>query len=275
MPKRIRVAFQGEPGAYSEQAVYQHFGPTAEPAPYPTLGDVFQAVEEGRVDYGVVPVENSLEGGVNETYDLLLQSSLKVRAEIELRIIHCLIGHPGTRLEEVEVVYSHPQALGQCRGFLRRLGVRQVPIYDTAGGVKMVWERGLKNAAAIASKRAAEIYGMMVLAEGIEDHKENYTRFFVLGTADAQPTGRDKTSLIFALKDRPGALYHALEVFATRQINLTKIQSRPTRRKAWEYNFYLDLEGHRLDPLVDEALKELNEKAIFVKILGSYPRANQ
>jgi chorismate mutase/prephenate dehydratase len=271
----LKVAFQGERGAYSESAVYTYFGDEAEVKPCRDLTEVFESVDKQEVPVGVVPVENSLEGSVNQTYDLFLTHNLKVSGEIIIRISHCLIANPTTSLEAVKTVYSHPQALAQCRSFLERLGSDLIPTYDTAGSVKMLKEKGLKDAAAVASEKAAEIYGMKILAREIEDTPTNYTRFFVISKEDAAKTGKDKTSIIFAAKHKPGALYHALEEFEKRKINLTKIESRPTRQKPWEYNFYLDFEGHRTEKNCTEALKALQEKAAFLKILGSYPRAEQ
>ena len=271
--QKVKVAFQGERGAYSESAVYTFFGDAAEVKPCRDLTEVFESVDEQEVPVGVVPVENSLEGSVNQTYDLFLTHNLKVSGEIIIRISHCLIANPSTSLETVKTVYSHPQALAQCRSFLERLGSDLIPTYDTAGSVKMLKEKGLKDAAAIASEKAAEIYGMKILAREIEDTPTNYTRFFVISKNDAPRTGRDKTSIIFAATHTPGALYHALGEFAKRDINLTKIESRPTRQKPWEYNFYLDFEGHRTEENCATALKALEKSALFIKILGSYPRA--
>ncbi len=272
--QKVKVAFQGERGAYSESAVYTFFGDAAEVKPCRDLTEVFESVDEQEVPVGVVPVENSLEGSVNQTYDLFLKHNLKVSGEIIIRISHCLIANPSTSLDTVKTVYSHPQALAQCRSFLERLGSDLIPTYDTAGSVKMLKEKGLKDAAAIASEKAAEIYGMKILAREIEDPPTNYTRFFVISKNDAPRTGRDKTSIIFAATHTPGALYHALGEFAKRDINLTKIESRPTRQKPWEYNFYLDFEGHRTEENCAAALKALEKSALFIKILGSYPRAS-
>jgi chorismate mutase/prephenate dehydratase len=269
----VKVAFQGERGAYSESAGYTFFGNAAKVKPCRDLTEVFESVDEQEVPVGVVPVENSLEGSVNQTYDLFLTHNLKVSGEIIIRISHCLIANPNTSLETVKTVYSHPQALAQCRSFLERLGSDLIPTYDTAGSVKMLKEKGLKDAAAIASEKAAEIYGMKILAREIEDTPTNYTRFFVISKNEAPRTGRDKTSIIFAATHTPGALYHALGEFAKRDINLTKIESRPTRQKPWEYNFYLDFEGHRTEENCAVALKALEKSALFIKILGSYPRA--
>jgi chorismate mutase/prephenate dehydratase len=267
------VAFQGERGAYSEIAVYGFFGGDAKIQPCRDLRRVFESVDNQEAQFGVVPAENSLEGSVNQTYDLFLTHDLKVCGEIIIRISHCLIANSDTRLGAIRRVYSHPQALAQCRSFLERLGSESVPTFDTAGSVRMLKEAGFKDSAAIASKRAAEIYGMKILAREIEDTPTNYTRFLVISKTDAPKTGEDKTSIIFATAHKPGALYHALGEFANRNINLTKIESRPTRQEPWEYNFYLDFEGHRTEQQCADAVRALQAKAVFLKILGSYARA--
>lgn len=271
----IEVAFQGELGAYSEEAVFNYFGTAVQIRPRETLEEVFKVVEDGEVQFGVVPIENSLEGIISRVYDLLLESSLKVCGETEVRVIHCLIAGLGTGLDAIKRVYSHPQALGQCRSFLKHLNAELVPTYDTAGSVKMIKEKGMTDSAAIASARAAAIYGMNVVARGIEDNPNNFTRFFVLAREDATPTGSDKTSIVFSTKDRPGALYEVLGEFARRNLNLTKLESRPTRQKPWQYNFYLDFEGHREDRQVRECLENLDKNVIFLKVLGSYPKARK
>jgi chorismate mutase / prephenate dehydratase len=202
-----------------------------------------------------------------------LDSPLMVCAETELRISHCLIAMPEATLDSIKYVYSHPQALGQSRNYLKKLNAEIVPAVDTAGSVKMIKESGKLDSAAVASARAAEIYGMKILAKEIEDNPHNFTRFFVLSKEDAPPTGNDKTSIVFSLKHRPGSLYDCLGEFAKRNINLTKLESRPTRHQPWEYNFYMDVSGHREEPAVGETLKALEEHAVFVKILGSYPKS--
>ncbi|MFQ6122413.1 MAG: prephenate dehydratase [Dehalococcoidales bacterium] len=268
----VEVAFQGEIGAYSEEAAFQFFGSSIQIKPCESLEEVFKVVEEG-VQFGVVPVENSLEGSISRVYDLLLDSSLRVCGEIELRVIHCLIASAGAGLDTIKKVYSHPQALAQCRNFLKHLDCELIPTYDTAGSVKMIKKSRLPDSAAIASARAAEIYGMKIIRQEIEDNPNNFTRFFILSKEDSPPLGNDKTSIVFSTKDRPGALYESLREFAIRNINLTKLESRPTRQKPWQYNFYLDFEGHREDKLAREALESLERTSIFVKILGSYPKA--
>jgi chorismate mutase/prephenate dehydratase len=253
-------------------AVYKFFGSKVEPVPCKDFRDVFESVKSGVVPHGVVPIENSIEGSVNQNYDLFLTYDLKVCGEVAVKLAHVLIGNPQTKLEEVESVYSHPQALGQCRSYLEKHKWEIIPAYDTAGSVKIIKERKLFNAAAIASEKAAELYDMKILARDIADNLTNYTRFLVLSHEDAAPTGDDKTSIIFQTKHVPGALYHALGEFASRNINLTRIESRPTKTTAWQYNFYLDFEGHRNEKRCTEALQALEKYATFVKILGSYPR---
>jgi len=269
----VAVAFQGEPGAYTEEAAIRFFGKSTRGVPYETLDEVFESVEVGEVPFALVPVENSLEGSITRAYDLLLDSSLMVCGETELRISHCLIAMEGASLDTIKFVYSHPQALGQSRNFLNHLNAELIPASDTAGSVRMIKEQGRLDYGAVASAKAAEIYGMKIIAREIEDNPHNFTRFFVLSREDSPPTGNDKTSIVFSLKHKPGALYDCLREFATRKINLTKLESRPTRHQPWEYNFYMDFSGHREEKEVGEALKALEEHAVFVKILGSYPRA--
>ncbi len=269
----VKVAFQGEKGAYSEMAVYTFFGKSADVKPCRELRDVFESVTKQETEHGVVPVENSLEGSINQTYDLFLTYDLKVCGEVIVRVSHCLLANPGTIIKQIKTVYSHPQALAQCRNFLEKSGWELIPTYDTAGSAKMLKEENLKDAAAIASERAAELYGLKILAREIEDTPNNYTRFFVLSKQDSPVTGKDKTSIIFAAAHKPGSLYQALGEFAKRGISLTKIETRPTKQTPWEYNFYLDFEGHRSEPRCVEALEALRKYSAFVKIFGSYPKA--
>jgi len=269
----IVVAFQGEIGAYSEEAAFHFFGASIEVKPCESVDDVFRVVEQGDIQFGVVPIENSLEGSISRVYDLLLDSNLMVCGEIELRITHCLIGGPEATLDTIRKIYSHPQALAQCRDFLKHLNCEIIPTYDTAGSVKMIKEKNITDGGAVASTRAAEIYGMKIIAREIEDNPNNFTRFFILAKQDSPPTGDDKTSIVFSVRHKPGALYEFIKELAARKINLTKIESRPTRQKPWEYNFYLDFEGHREDKARREALENLRNSSIFVKVLGSYPKA--
>lgn len=274
MASRERVAFQGEPGAYSEQAALVLFGQEMEAVPCQTFDSVFSAVEEDTCDSGVIPVENSLAGSIHRNYDLLLQHDLYVTAEHSLRISHCLIAHPGARLSEIVRVYSHPQALAQCERNLRQLeNVQGIATADTAGSVRLIKEQGLTNAAAIAGERAAELYDMAILRRGFEDESANYTRFIALGREPVTPGGEAKTSLAFAGKNEPGLLFRCLSAFALRDIDLTKIESRPIRGVPWEYIFYLDFAGSMSDERSRRAIEQLEEMATFVRVFGSYPRA--
>lgn len=266
-----RVAFQGEPGAYGEIAALDYF-PKAKLLPAKSFQTVFEILESGKADFAVVPIENSIEGSINETYDLLLKTSMVVYGEIYQRIRHCLIANPGTSNSEITAAYSHPQALAQCRAYLQKKGLEAIPTYDTAGAVKLVKQEKMMQAAAIASKRAANLYGMRILEESIEDKKNNYTRFLILSKAQSKPTGHDGTSIIFSVRHTPGALYDILKEFAKRRINLTKIESRPTKEVPWEYNFYVDFEGHSHDKEIRELIKAVKKKTLFIKILGSYKR---
>jgi chorismate mutase/prephenate dehydratase len=269
----IEVAFQGQAGAYSQEAAFSFFGASVLTRPCETLDEVFKMVQDGGLPYGIVPVENSQEGSISRSYDLLLDSEVMVCGEAQIRVSHCLLANKGTRAGDLKKVYSHPQALAQCQGYLRRLGCELIPSYDTAGSARMIKDKQLMDSAAVAGARAAQIYDMQVLAREIEDNPRNTTRFFVLSKQDSPPTGNDKTSIVFLLKHRPGTLHEALGEFSGRGINLTKIESRPTRQKPWEYNFYLDFEGHRTDAAVQETITRLEDSSLFLKVLGSYPRA--
>lgn len=268
-----RVAFQGERGAYSEMAVLQYF-PKAYPVPHKSFHDVFEAVEKKKVDFAVVPVENSIEGSVGEVYDLLLQTKMSAVGEVYQRVRHCLIANQGVEIKDIKSAYSHPQALGQCRNYLQEKNIDPVAAYDTAGSVKIIKEKKLMDSAAIASKRAAELYGMQILDEGIEDRKSNYTRFLVLcPRAKAAGKGSYKTSIIFSIKHEPGALFAILGEFAASNLNLTKIESRPTKETPWEYNFYVDFEGHAKDRTVSSVIKKIKAKTSYFRLLGSYKKA--
>ena len=270
-----RIAFQGELGAYSEEGAFKYFGNSIKTIGCKTLSDVFQNLKEDKVDFAIVPVENSIEGSIGQAYDLLLTYNLKACGEVFHRIKHCLISFPNTDLKSIKTVYSHPQALGQCRKFLEELECEIIPFYDTAGSVNMIKEKNLRNAAGISSARAARIYGMKVIVEGIETNHNNYTRFLILSKKDSEPTGNDKTSIIFSTKHVPGALYDALAIFSVSDINLTKIESRPIVGRPWEYNFYLDFEGHHKEKLVGVALEILKRNSLFMKMIGSYPKAKE
>jgi prephenate dehydratase len=269
----MHIAFQGEPGAYSEAAALEHFGPATVTFPCETFDAVFAAVEAGACDAGLVPIENSLAGSIHRNYDLLLQHSLPIVGEHYLRVQHCLIAHPGVALTEIRKVISHPQGLAQCERYVRSLpGVKPEAVYDTAGSVEIIKERGDRTVAAIASRRAAEVYGMAILAEGIEDDPANFTRFLVIAPQPVAPGGDAKTSIVFTLRNVPGSLFKAMSVFALRDLDLTKIESRPLVGKPWEYLFYIDFVGSTEDSVVTRALGHLGEYALTLRVLGSYPR---
>lgn len=266
----LRVAFQGERGAYSEAAALHFFG-EVETIPFPTFYEILESTEADKTDYSILPIENSLEGSVGESYDLLLSTTLNVIGEIYYRIKHCLIGFQ--ELEKINTVYSHPQALGQCRKFIQIHKLKSIPTYDTAGSVKILLEIKKDGSACIASKRASEIYKVPIIKEGIEDTTNNYTRFLVLAKKKQEKTGKDKTSIIFSIKHIPGALFSILGEFNSNKINLTKIESRPTKNTLWEYNFYADFDGHEREPHIAEVLSKIKKNTVFLKVLGSYPRA--
>jgi len=269
----MRVAFQGEKGAYSEEAIFKHYDSGVESVPRPYLRDVFNTVETGEADYGLVPVENTIEGSIVRAFDLLNERSLKASGEEIHRIQHCLIAHPDAELEDIKKAYSHPQALGQSREYLESNGIETVNFYDTAGSVKWIKENNVMDAAGIASAQAAETYGMKILVKGIETNTENYTRFLEIGYDEPEPTGRDKTTLAFIVQHKPGTLVGALKEFSDRSINLEKIESRPRIGKPWEYIFFVDLEGHIKDEGISGALDALKNYTLYLKHLGSYPRA--
>lgn len=269
----VKVAFQGERGAFSEDAAAKLFGVDIDYLPCSRLKQVFEHVSRDKVEYGVVPVENSQAGSINETYDLLLAYPLNIFAEVILRVSHCLMALPGEKLADITTIYSHPQAIAQCAEFLSEMNAEIMSSYDTAGSAKMIKEKRLRNCAAIASQKAADIYGLEVLAPEIETSANNYTKFAAISKQKAEPAQRNKTSLVFAAEHKPGSLYEILGIFATKGINLTKLESRPSRREPWEYVFYADFEGHSDGKVYREAIKELQRKAAFVKILGSYPQA--
>jgi prephenate dehydratase len=267
----MRVAFQGEAGAYSEEAGFEYLD-APEMIPQESFEAVFAAVTSRACQSGLVPIENSLAGSIHQNYDLLLRHDLHIVGEHFLRVRHCLIVFPGVDKIEITRVISHPQALGQCAGYLRKLDVKTEPVYDTAGSVKILKQSGERTTAAIASKRAAEIYEMQVLQESIEDNPENYTRFLEIAPEAVMPVGEAKTSIVFTLKNQPGTLFKALSVFALRDIDLTKIESRPLAGKPWEYLFYVDFIGSVGDEAVKRALDQLGEYAVMLRVLGSYLR---
>lgn len=283
----VRVAIQGEPGSFSSEAARRLVGDHLSLAPCGTFEQMFATTENGLCDYCVAPIENSLFGSVYQSYDLLLKHHLQIVGETNLRIVHNLIAAPETKLEEIRRVYSHHVALGQCAIFFSTHPEMQpITAYDTAGSVKMIMENHEPGAAAIASAAAAEVYGARILLEGIEDDRQNYTRFLLLarenGGAEQLPTeateatadGKTyKTSVVFSLENRVGSLYRAMAVFALRELDLTRIESRPRIGYPWEYSFYLDFIGHTAEPRVRNALAHLGEFAANIRILGCYERA--
>ena len=267
----MKIAFQGEAGAYSEQAVFEYFG-EVETQPCESFDAVFAAVHSERCESALIPIENSLAGSIHQNYDLLLRYQLHIVGEYFLRVRHCLIALPGVKKSDIKKAISHPQALGQCDAYLRNHGIKAEAVYDTAGSVKMLRESGARDTAAIASRRAAELYGMQILEEEIEDNPENYTRFLAIAREAVKPNAEAKTSIVFTLRNEPGALFKALSVFALRNIDLTKIESRPLQGKPWEYLFYIDFIGAAYEETTKRALDHLGEYAAMLRVLGSYPR---
>jgi prephenate dehydratase len=273
--KRATVAIQGEKGAFSEMAVRQLLGPAPEIRPCERFDDVFQALKSSSVQGAVIPIENTLHGSVHENYDHLLRYGMPIVGETNVRIVHNLIAPPGVSLRKVKRVFSHPVALNQCLDYLAANPQwERVPFYDTAGSVKMITEEGLKDAAAIASSTAAETYGARILRRSIEDDRQNFTRFFLLGSlAPLNGEAPRKVSAVFATRNTPGALFRSLSALALRDISLTKIESRPLRGKPWEYLFYVDFLGDLEDANVRNALGHLKETADSLSVLGCYPKA--
>ncbi|MCS6958277.1 MAG: prephenate dehydratase [Aquificaceae bacterium] len=272
LEKELKVAYLGPKATFTHQAALEYFGFSAHYLPVSTIGDVFREVELGRADYGVVPVENTTEGVVNYTLDMFLESDLNIVGEIVIPIKLNLLS-TANRLEDIRTVYSHKHALAQCKEWLRKNIPEAVLVEteSTAKACELVME--LEDAGAIASEVAAYTYHLNILVENIQDNPNNYTRFIVVGKRLMKPTGKDKTSLIFAVKDEPGALFRALESFYKHGVNLTRIVSRPSKKKLWDYVFFVDLEGHAEEENVKEALELLRERAQMVKVLGSYPKA--
>jgi prephenate dehydratase len=268
----LRVAYQGEPGAFSEAAVLRLL-PDAEPRPYPAFDDVFDAVSTGAVNLGVVPIENSIGGSIHRNYDLLVERELSIVGEVQVPVVHNLLALPGVTLEEVRRVLSHPQALAQCARFLRALEhVEAIATYDTAGSAKMVRDEQRRDTAAIASERAGQLFGLEPLRAGIQDFDDNITRFLAISRQKVPLGAANKTSLVFTLKSAPGALFKALSVFALRDIDLSKLESRPVPGRPWEYLFYLDVAAAREDLQCARAMVHLAEFAPSLRTLGSYPR---
>jgi arogenate/prephenate dehydratase len=272
----MKIAFQGEKGAYSELAAAQYFGPAATLVPVPEFDDVFDAIGGSRVQFGIIPIENSLAGSIHQNYDLLLESDLFITGEIFLRISHYLIANHGVKPHNIRRVFSHPQGLAQCKKCLKKMdSVERVAVSNTAAAVRKIKEEQLLDSAAIGSLQAAIDYDMNVLARDIEDNKENITRFLVLSKRQIRPRGSDKklkTSVVFSLKNLPGALFRSLSVFALRDIDLLKIESRPVHGRPFEYLFYLDFEGGADQERQANALNHLREITVFLRVLGSYER---
>jgi prephenate dehydratase len=285
--RRLRVAFQGERGAFSEEAGRRILGEAIEPCPRREFDQMFESVIRDEADCAVVPIENTLAGSVIKNYDLLVDNDLEIMGEVVLRVAHNLIAPKGTKLASLRRIYSHPVTLAQCEDYLRKLraenpALEVLPAYDTAGAVKMVVENHRRDEAAIASRIAAATYHAQVLAAGIESNPQNFTRFFVMARPDRRKliqlkrrSKMLKTSIVFRTTNKPGALFHALEAFARSKIDLTKIESRPIVGRPWEYSFYLDFLGDRNTPAARRALASLTHVAESLRIFGSYPRGEQ
>ena len=271
--KRVVVTYQGERGAYSEQAVRQHFGSEVATLPCRSFPGIFDAIHDKRASHGMLPVENSLAGTVIPAYDELVDHDLRIQAEVILKIEHCLMALPGQTLADIRQARSHPQALAQCAQTLNRLGIEPISHYDTAGAARDLAKEPEPGTAAIASVLAAETYGLEILATNIEDLSFNFTRFFVLGYSDPPCSDPCKTSIIFTTRHEAGALISVLGELAKRHINLTKIESRPRRNRPWHYLFYVDFDGHEDNPTIQAALLGILKHSSFLKVLGSYPAA--
>jgi arogenate/prephenate dehydratase len=276
MIEPLSIAFQGEPGAYSEAAALEYFGEQAVTRPCHAFEDVFTAVTNDQVTHGILPIENSLAGSIHRNYDLLLRNQLHIVGEYHYRVRHCLLGLRGVRLDEIARVHSHPQALAQCEASLARLKLDPVVEADTAGSARWLKESGARLDGAIASHRAAQVYNLDILVENFEDNPANFTRFLIIARQPLIVVDPDqvqyKTSIVFSMHNLPGILFKAMSVFALRDIDLTKIESRPIAGKPWEYMFYIDFVGHVQTPVCTCALAHLEELTVFLRILGSYPR---
>lgn len=268
----LQVAYLGPEGTFTQAAALKHFGHSVKPVALPTIDHVFREVEAGNAHYGVVPIENSIEGVVNHTLDLLINSSLKICGEVELRIHHHLLTNAG-KLEEIDTIYGHQQALAQCRKWLdeNMFGIKRKDVNSNAVGAKLAVDE--KNTAAIASEAAAEMYGLNILVRNIENEPDNTTRFLILGKRDTPASGKDKTSILFSTVNKPGALHDLLSCFADNNVSLTRIESRPSRKGMWDYVFFADFEGHVTDAKVQKTMAQLEDCASLVKVLGSYPQA--
>ncbi|MCX7661977.1 MAG: prephenate dehydratase [Candidatus Omnitrophica bacterium] len=265
----LRIAYLGPPASFTHLAAQKRFGSQVEYVALDSISEVFSEVERGSCDWGVVPIENSIEGAVTHTLDMFVDSDLKICSQIILDVSHHLLGN--TTLKRIKKIYSNPQVFGQCRIWLQKNlpGIEKIEVSSTTRAAQIV--KNKKDSACIASLLAAKVYKLKVLASHIEDSPHNITRFLVIGKNDVPPTGEDKTSIMFSIKDRVGALHDMLAPFKKYGINLTKIESRPSKKRAWDYYFFVDLEGHRQDPNVRKALRELEERCTYLKVLGSYP----
>ncbi|MGJ8524848.1 Bifunctional chorismate mutase/prephenate dehydratase [Halomonadaceae bacterium LMG 33818] len=271
LERPIRVAFLGPEATFTQQAAYKHFGDSAKTSPMPSIDDVFREVEAGSVDYGVVPVENSTEGVVNHTLDSFIQSNIKICGEVVLRIHHNLMVGENTRPEKISRIYSHPQSLAQCRQWLDTHFpmAERVAVASNAEAARMV--KGEWHSAAIAGDMAAKHYGLNILFEKIEDKPDNSTRFLIIANSDVPPSGDDKTSIVVSMRNQPGALYALIEPLERYSVDMTRLETRPSRNGVWNYVFFIDLKGHRDDPTIAEALEDVRQKASDMKLLGSYP----
>lgn len=273
----MKIGYQGIEGAYSEAAIYKHYGKDVKAVGYDTFEEVFEAVKKGKVDLGCLPFENTIAGSVVMNYDLLLKEEVFIIAEVFFKISHSLLSKRGNKLKNIKVAYSHPHSLEQCREFLKKHKIKAVPEYDTAGAAKLVKERNKKDEAAIASKLCAEIYGLDIIKEGIETNKYNTTKFFVFAKKSRTPKDlkKEKTSIAFKTKHYPGALVNCLQRLSKNNINMTKLESRPIPENPWEYVFYVDFEGGLDDENVKLALNEMETTSTFIKILGNYPKGRK
>ena len=267
-----KVSFQGEHGAYSESAARKFFGEKIEAVPSKTFEDALKNTENDNSEYSILPVENSIEGSVGQSIDVITHTDLHSIGEVYFKVEHCLIGTG--KIDDLETVYSHPQALGQCSDFIQNKKLKTVPTYDTAGSVKIIKEMNDIHFAAIASNNAGNLYNIPIVKQGIENNPNNYTRFLIFSKENSIEGTKDKTSIIFSVKHEPGALHQILKEFNDNDINLTKIESRPNKNKNWEYNFFVDFLGHYSNSKIKSVLDIISKNTIFLKIIGSYPIAD-
>lgn len=273
MSDSVKVGYQGEPGAHSEKAARMLF-PNATLKSFKSFHKVFEATEIGATDYGVVPLENSHAGSINDSYDLLVRHGVQIIAETIVRIHHCLLAPKDVDITDVQYVYSHPQALEQCEEFLDSLRADRIAVYDTAGAARLIADEDKPGSAAIASAEAADLYDLQVLERDIEDRADNSTKFVAISRSATDLVGPpEKTSIVFATANIPGALYACLQEFSDRKLNLTKLESRPSGAKAWQYRFYLDFDAPTKDPVAQDLLAALASQTSFLRVLGSYPKA--